>query len=878
VSRRIRGFGANLRSLFGWRRSADDIREELRIHNAMRAADGRTAPAGVDRNAILREGTRLLDEADRSSRRLQLAEEAWHDVRLGWRMLRRRPGFALGCILTIGLGLGANTAILGLVNGVYFRPLPIDPDGRLVRIREYSLAPDGSRRQVDAGKRVFDAVMAAEGLVADAVIINGSSLSLVTGSGTERLATGRVSAGMTRVLNVEPMLGRAFTSEEEAQGEGSGVLLISHRLWTRSFGRSPDVIGRQVSGGDRSFVVVGVMPPGFEFPYDSEAWVPARFAENERSLAIFGHLAPGLTLEAANARLDAIGRQVNQQLGAAALGLGLNAVSARQALVGDDGRLSVALLGSVAFLLLIACANVTTLMTSRLLARQKEVVIRASLGCGRGRQIRQFVTETMLVFALGSLTGWGLALLMKDSLVVLLPRTFVQQLGMTSVALDWRVAGAAIALAAAAGLTFGLLAALRATHADLNAVMKDGGRSSTGARSRRTVGALVVVEIALALVLLAGAGLLVQTVYALSHRDVGFQPDGLLTFQMEFRGGRYAPGAARVQFLDAVVEKLRAQPGVEDAGVTSVNPFCCGDWGARMTVEGQPPVPAERAVVVQHMLVTPSFFSAMQIPLREGRTFTDQDREDQPPVVVVDEPFARRFWPGDTAIGKRIKRGLADSTFPWMTVIGVVAPIEKNGEYSEMWYLPFRQLPLGPSSTFAHAVVRVRGDGDPLALMPSIRRVVAEIDGLMPVFRPATMAELGRERYAQRRLGAEITAALAAAGLVLAILGVYGLMSSAVAGDTRDIAIRLALGAPRGRVMAGVVGRAVKLAAIGAGIGAPLAWMSARGLHALVENLAPLHWSLFGGIAVSLVTAVVLAAVLPARRAIRIDPLRALKD
>jgi predicted permease len=370
----------------------------------------------------------------------------------------------------------------------------------------------------------------------------------------------------------------------------------------------------------------------------------------------------------------------------------------------------------------------------------------------------------------------------------------------------------------------------------------------------------------------------VQTVYALSRRDVGFTPEGLLTFQMEFRGDRYSSGPARVQFLDAAVENLAALPGVEAAGITSVNPFCCGDVGIRLTVEGQPPVPAERAVIAQHMLVTPTFFSAMRIPLREGRTFTDQDREDQPPVVVVDEHFARRFWPGRSAIGKRVKRGLADSTFPWMTIVGVVAPIEKNGDYGEMWYLPFRQLPLGPSSTAAHAVVRVRGDGDPLALLPSVRRAIGETDALMPVFRPATMAQLGRERYAQRQLGAAITATLAVAGLVLAVLGVYGLMSSAVAGETRAIAIRLALGAPRRRVMAGVVTRALKLGSLGAAIGLPLAWMSAGGLRALVENLAPVHWSLFAGIGALLVAAVVVAALLPARRAILIDPLRALKD
>ncbi|HEX5215137.1 MAG TPA: ABC transporter permease [Vicinamibacterales bacterium] len=871
---RTREFGANLRSLLGWRRSSDDVREELRIHAEMQAADGRV-PSPHDRRALVAAGAALLDDGDRRSRRLQWIEEAWHDLRHGWRTLWARPGFALGSILTIGIGLGANTAIFGLVNAVYFRPLPIDPDGRLVRIREFSLAPDGSRRQVDASRRVFDAVTAADGLVSDAVILNGTSLNLQAGDGAQRVQATRTSAGFARVLNAMPALGRPFTAEEEREGESSGALIISHGLWARVFGSASDILGRKVVAGTRTLTIVGVMPKGFEFPYGSEAWVPARFAENERSLVIFGHLAPGLSLDAANARFEAIGRQLNAELGVNALGLGLNAVSARQALMDDDGRMAVALLGSVTFLLLIACANVTMLMTSRLVARQKEVVIRASLGCGRWRQIRQFIAEALQLFVLGGITGWGLALVIKDALVVLLPRTFFEQLGMTSVVLDLRVATVAIALAMTAGLSFGLLAAVRATRGDLNAVMKDGGRAATAGRSRRSAGALVVIEIALALVLVAGAGLLIESVYAISQRDNGFRADGLLTFQMEFRGDRYAAGGPRVQFLDAALARLRALPGVVDAGVTTVNPFCCGDWGARMSAEGQPPVAPEAAVVVQHFLVTPTFFSTMQIPLREGRLFTDMDREGQPPVVVVDERFARRFWPDQSAIGKRVKRGLYDSPFPWMTVVGVVAPIDAAGEYTEMWYLPFKQLPLGPSSTSAH--VMLRSAGDPMAILPAARRAIAETDALMPVFRPTTMAELGRDRYTQDRLAATITGTLAASGLLLSVLGVYGLMSSAVAGDAREIGIRLALGASRRRVIGGVIARALRLAVIGVLAGVPLAYLSTRGLSALITDLEPLDVSRLFAVALVLVAAVATAALLPARRAMRIDPLRALR-
>jgi putative ABC transport system permease protein len=873
--RRTREFGANLRSLLGWRRTADDIREELGVHAEMRAADGLPARPSPAADSWVSASAALLDRGDRAARRLQWIEEAWLDLRHAVRTLRARPGFALGSLVTIALGLGANTAIFALVNAVYFRPLPIDPDGRLVRVREYSLAPDGTRRQVDASRAVFDAVVAADGLLEDAVILNANSINLMIGDVAERVQATRTSAGLTRVLSTPPAIGRAFTPEEERQGEASGALLIGHRLWQQSFGGDPGIVGRQVAGGARTYTIVGVMPPGFEFPYDAEAWLPARFAETERSLAIFGHLAPGVALPAANARLDGIGRALNEARGPAALGLGLNAVPARAALMDEDGRRAVALMGGVACLVLIGCANVTMLLTSRLLARRREVAIRASLGCGRGRQIRQFVVESLLLFALGGVAGWGLAVLIKDSLIVLIPGPFVDQLGMTSVALDGRVALVAMALAAAAGLAFGLMAAVRATRGNLHAGVKDGGPLSTSRQSRRTIGALVVVEIAMALVLVAGAGLLVQNAAALGRRDVGFRVDGLLTFQTEFRGDRYATGGSRLQFLDAALERLRALPGVEGAAVTTVNPFCCGDWGARMTVEGQPPVGADQALVVQHTMVTPDLFSTLGVRLSEGRLFTADDREGRPHVVIVDEPFARRFWPGASAIGKRVKRGLHDSDQPWMTVVGIVAPIDANGEYGEMWYLPLAQWPLGPSSTAAHVMLRT--SVDPLSLVPAARGAIAAVDPLMPAFRPATMAALGRERFMQDRIGATITGILAACGLLVAVVGVYALMSAAVAGDAREIGLRLALGAPRRRVLGGVMRRALGLASAGVIVGLPLAWAGIGGLQTLIAGLRPLDFPLLSGVVVVLVVAVASAAIIPARRAVRIDPLRSLR-
>ena len=873
-----REFGNNLRSRFGWRRVEDDVAQELDANDDLRRREepGSSRPTPAARAAIIEECAAIATATDRSTRRLQPLEETWQDLKHGWRSLRARPGFAAGSIFTIALGLGANTAIFALVNAVYLRPLPIDPDGRLVRIREYSTAPDGSRRQVDASRRTFDAVVAAPNLVSDAVIVNSTSLNLSLPGGVERIAAIRVSPGFTRVLNTPPAVGRTFTPDEENAGDTSGALLIGHQLWMRGFGGAPDVIGRTVAAGSRVFAVVGVMPPGFMFPYDAEAWFPARFAEDERSLVIFGHLAPGLSLDAANAQLDAIGRRVNEQLGASALGLGLNAVPARHSLVGDTGPTAVALMGSVAFLVLIACANVTMMMTSRLMARQKEVAIRASLGCGRWRQIRQFTTEAVLLFCLGAVAGWGVAYALADALVALLPNTFVEQFAMTSIPLDARVSFFALAAALVVGLVFGLIAAMRATKGDLTGAMKEGGRAMSGGRSRRTVSGLVAVEIALAFVLVAGAGLLIDHVYRVSQRDVGFRSEPLLTFQMEFRDQRFASGPARTALLAAATARLRALPGVEAVGVTTVNPFCCGDWGARLSVEGQTPSSPAAIPVVRHQLVTPDFFDTLGIRLREGRLFTAQDREGAAPVVVVDETFARRFWPGERATGKRVKRGALDSQYPWMTVVGIVDHIDANGEYAEAWYLPFAQWPLGPSSVEAH--VMVRSSGDPLALVPVVRKAMAEIDSAMPVHEPARLSDLEHERHQQDRLAAAISGTLAASGLILAVAGVYALMSFAVAGDARDIGIRLALGAPRRRVLGEVLTRALRLAFIGALAGVPLTWLGARLMRSLIADIGSLDPSVVAGVAAVLTLSVAVAALIPARRALRIDPLRALRE
>ncbi|HET9372116.1 MAG TPA: ABC transporter permease [Vicinamibacterales bacterium] len=889
MPRSQRRFGSNLSSLFGWRRPVEDVQDELELHAELRAEDleRRGMPRDAARTEVAR---RRADPAavaricaadagagDRDSHRRQWLGELIFDLKYGFRMLRAQPGFAAVTLITIALGLGANTALFGVVNAIFFRPLPIDPEGRLVRVREYSLSPDGRRRQVDASRRSFDAVLAMTDQFERIVAFSGSSLNIAGPTGVERASVIRVSPGMTSLIGIAPAIGRTFSADEERAGDASGVLIISHRLWSRAFGRSADLAALDVTADGRRFAVVGVMPDGYHFPYNADAWTPATYDPDQRLLAIFARVKPGVDLPALNAKLEATGRRLNELYPQVLAGLGLNAVTAREAVSDNEGPLSVALMSSVGFLLLIGCANVAMLLTTRFAVRQREVVVRAALGCGRARQLRQFVTETVLLFLLGGAAGIVVAVWLKDALVALLPDTMPQQMGVTSVPLDWRVWVFGLTLSCLCGLAAGIVAAARASRSDFSVVMKSGGRSAASTASRRVLGGLVIAEIALALVLLTGASLMIRSVNRLLNRDLGLAASGLLTFQIELSHPKYRAGDARVALMDEAIGRIAALPGVSGVGATTVNPICCGDWGARISIEGQPAAqPSQPLATVHHRLVTPDFFTTMQIPLREGRTFTPADREGSQLALVVDARFARRFWPNESAIGKRVKRGGYDSPQPWLTIVGVVGAVDDSGEYTETWYLPYAQFPLSPSGDGAHVMVRA-AVGDPLALVPSIRDAVLAADESLAMFEAATMTELKQRQVATDRVGATVIAALAGAGLLLAVVGVYGLLAFAVAQETRDIGVRVALGASGRAIVAHIATRALRLTAIGLGVGVAISIVAARLLRSLLVDVGTLDSAAIAVAASALALGAAAATVVPIRRALKLDPLMTLK-
>lgn len=881
---RGRQFGNNLRAWLRWRDAGRDVCEEMQLHVDLRAADleARGTPAAEarriaerevgDPSRVRAEVARLAAGTDRRARWTQPFAELQADVRHALRVFRRSPGFSLIAILTIGLALGANAAIFALVNRMFFEPLPFDPQGTLVRVREYRQAPDGSRLMGDGSRRTADAVADRPDLFASSVPVVGTHRALLTGDGPLHVQATRVGRGFLPVAQVTPILGRAFTAEEEAAGDEAGAALISHRLWRTRFGGRSTVVGERMRLDQQTFEIVGVLPAAVHIPYDSDVWLPSRFGETERSVFILARLAPGVTLAQVNGELGPLGERLNAMYPDVMRGLGVTAVRAREYFAGDDGQIALALMGAVGSLLLIGCANVGLLLTTRFAARRREVAVRAALGCGRGRLVRQFVTEALLLFAGGGAAGLLIAAWIADGLVVFVPEALATQVGLEGLPLTWPVVAFAGALAVGAGLLFGSIAARRATRADLHAVMKDGGRSSTEG-SRGTLRGLASAEAALAVVLLTTAGMVAGAFESLQRRDLGFEPFGVLTIQAGMESPRYASAAARLAFIERFSERLRAMPGVQAVGMTTVNPLCCGNWGMRVSVEGRPLLSTESQLAVDHQLVTPGYVEAMKMRLLRGRAFTPDDREGREPVAMIDARAAERFWLGENPIGKRMKRGSPDAAGPWITIVGVVAPVDDRGEYTEAWYLPYLQHPTGPSSAQLHFMVRA---DEPGALIKPIRAAGAEIDPGLPLHDMVTLDMIRSERLDRNRLAALVTTVFAGAGLLLASLGLYGVLSFVLASDIREIGVRVALGARRSSIAGLVFARSLSVVGWGLVGGIVIASLAGAALERVVPEARFAPSVLMASVA-ALAAAALLATLIPAIRAMRLDPLEALR-
>jgi putative ABC transport system permease protein len=875
-----------------------EIVEELAQHLEDRYEQARGGGAGeeeayrsvlleVTEGDLLAQGLRRVERpvgrepvAPGAPRRLGMLGDFGQDLRYGVRVLLKNPGFTAVAVIALALGIGANSAIFSVVNKVLLSPLPYkDPDG-LVMVWEDDTKHGYPNNTPAAANYVDwrDQNQVFEGMAA----IADQSFNLTGAGEPERLTGRRVSASLFPLLGVAPQAGRTFAPEEDRPG-ANRVVVLSHGLWQRRFGSDRDVAGKTLTLNGESYEVVGVMPAHFHFPSrEDELWVPIAFTPQEAAnrnrhyLKVVARLKPGVTVERAQAEMSTIASRLRQQYPEQNTDLGATVVPLHEQVVGKIRLALLVLLGAVGFVLLIACANVANLLLARAAARQKEIALRVALGASRMRLIRQFLTESVLLAAVGGALGlllavWGVSLLKS-----FIPES-ISQVG--DIGVDAKVLGFTLLVSLLTGLVFGLAPATQASGFNLNETLKEGGRdSSSGSRGNRIRGALVVTEVAISLFLLVCAGLLINSFLRLRSVDPGFKVENLLTMGVVLPQEKYTTQERRSAFYKDLIGRVEALPGVRAAAVTNWIPLVNQGDSIGVSVEGHPDPPpgqGKRPVVVTRV-VSPNYFRAMGIQLLQGREFDEgRDRVDSPSVVLVSEALARRYWPGESAVGKRVNPGDPNDPADWCEVIGVVKDVrqfELAADPKPQMYFTYAQ-----AGFFAPRHLVVATDVDPLTVAGSVRSAVWEVDKDQPVSDVNTMEEVLSESLARQRFSMLLLGIFAALALVLAAVGLYGVMSYTVAQRTREIGLRMALGAQRGDVLRLVVGQGLKLVLLGVVIGLVASVALTRVMTSLLFGVSATDPATLAAISLLLIAVAALASYIPARRATRVDPLIALR-
>lgn len=799
----------------------------------------------------------------------------FHDLKYAARVLWKAPGFTVVAVIVLALGIGANTAIFSVVNAVLLKPLPFQDPDSLVVVWENNVSRNRPRN-VASPANYLD-WKSQNGVFTDMTAIAGWSVNL-TGSGDpEELLGQAVTRNHFSILGVNPMLGRDFTEDEGNRG-GPPAVILSHRLWQRRFGGDRSILNRQIVLNNTSTTVVGVMPPNL-IPLSRgnvDFWIPMALdpardyrATAGRYLIVIARLKPGVPLRQAQSELSAIAQRLEQQHADFNKNWGVNLVPLEEQLVGGVSTALWVLFGAVGAVLLIACGNLANLMLARAAAREKEIAIRTSLGAGRGRILRQLLTESLLLAACGGAAGflvgsWGL-----DLLKAMAPSTLP---GLDRIRIDPWVLAFTAAVSLITGLLFGLVPAWSATRSNLNDMLKEGGRGAAGgARGFRIRNALVVADVALSLVLLIGAGLLLQSLYRLRTVDPGFRTDKLMTFRVTRSGGEVPQ---RLAFFREAVERVQKIPGVTAASAVSFLPITSLVPGTSFEISGRPAPPPGQSPTTEVRIVHPDFFKTMGIALRRGRTFDASiDRPDAPLTFVINESMARQYFAGEDPLGKRISVSMQQQNPPG-EIIGVVADNKSTGldaSIRPITYYSHSHFPF-PMMTFV-----VRTTAEPQTVAKSMIVAIHEMDPNQPVSDVRTMEDVLSESVAQPRFQASLLALFAALALVLAAVGVYGVMSYSVGQRTREMGIRLVLGASPGGLLAMVIRQGLRLALIGLALGLAGGLALSRVLRTLLFEIQPTDPLTFGGVSALLVGVALLACYLPARRAARVAPMIALR-
>jgi putative ABC transport system permease protein len=798
------------------------------------------------------------------------------DIQYAFRRLFKSPGFTLVAVATLALGIGANSAIFSVVNGVLLKPLPYPDADRLVGVYHVT----EGQRAVMSGPNFIDATSAAKSLE-NAAAVSNTEITLTGDGEPVRLDVAGVSASLFNVLRVRPILGRTFNADENTPGK-TDVVVLSHALWKGHFGGDPAIVGKHITLDGVSKEIIGVMPAGFAYPVAREAWLPLKYNENFVSkqrgawyLRVVARLKPGVTPQQSAAEVETLGKNLARQYPDANEGVGMTTFPLREAMVGDIRSSVLVLLGAVGFVLLIACANVANLLLARAAARETEMAVRAALGARRGRLVRQLLTECVILSlaggALGLLLGvWGVAFL-----VSLEPHGIPR---LDAVTVDATVVLFTFGIAILTGLAFGVVPALHATRGALSGSLKEGGRGAVTSRGgARIRGILVVAEMALAVMLLAGAGLLMRSFVRLQSVDPGFNPLQALSFDLSLPDAQYEAEPKQVAFFDQLLPRLRALPGVRAADAVMLLPLTGNNFNISFEVAGRPPISPALQPTMEVRVATPGYLSEMGIPLKRGRGFTDDDKAGTPRVVILTETSAQKFFPNEDPIGKTIKLGWGRGPGKPKAggeVVGIVGDV-KGSSLSEpnepQIYLPYRQWPVDSMS------VVMKTTTPPESLVAAVRQEVHAIDPNLPVSGIGTLEKIISESISQPRFYMMLLAIFASVALLLAAIGIFGVLSYAVSQRTREIGIRMALGAPGRTVVGLIVRQAMVLVASGVAAGTIAALLVSKTITKMLFSVAPTDPVTFGSVAAVLVAVALFASYLPARRATRVDPIVALR-
>ena len=876
----LKKLSARLRAVWNSEAVHQDIDEELQIHIRMRTQENierGMSPGDARRNAEQRFGnTGRIKDKGWDVRGGGWLETFWQDVRYGTRMLRKHPGFSFMAVLTLALGIGANTAIFSIVNGVLLRPLPYPEPDQL----ETVFQQNNSMNRFGISVADFQGMEKEYAKIGNVAAFTHRAVTFIGGEQPEQIKATFTTAAFFKTLGVNPARGRAFVPGED-RPDKDPVVVISHGFWQRHLAGNAEAIGRRLTLDGVGYTVIGIMPPDFIAPTSTspELWPILQLQTPKRrgpfTLGVIARRNTGVSEQQSRAELQRIAREVYTQWDHTFPDANATYVSMplKQALVGDIGTTLLVLLGAVGCVLLLASVNVANLLLARASTRQQEIAVRAALGAGRLRLVRQLFTESLLLAILGGAAGLLLAVWGVDLLLALSPETIPR---MDQVKVDGFVLGFAALGTVFSCLVFGLVPALYNVNPDLGEPLKGGGRGSAEVPGRRRLrDLLVIAEFALALPLLVGAGLMLNSFMRLQQVKPGFEPDHLLTMQLPLPALKYPEDEQAANFHQEMMRRIQTLPGVKSASISTDLPLDGGHTN-NFNLEIRPTPPGKSEEVAEFSSVSPEYFRTLGIPLLKGRYLSEQDNADAPLVMVISETMARRYFPNEDPIGMRLKTGGCTTDCDWTTIVGVVGDVKNEGlgaEIAPAMYCPFTQ----ESFNIRTMTLVLRTDVDPTSFVAAVRREVNSLDPDLALANIRTMDQLMSKSLGRSRYRGVLLGIFAIVALILAMIGIYGVIAYAVSQRTREIGIRIALGAQKRDIFRMVVGHGLTLSLIGVVIGVAASLILTRYLASLLYGVSSTDPTTFTSVVILLITVALLACSIPARRATRVDPMNALR-